>query len=448
MPTTKTLEFTRATIDRLPVPPRHDTAEYFDARQAGLSLRVHPTGKKTFCLHYRLKGERKNHRLTLGYYPDRTIAKARELALRGTRQASDGIDPNPKHQALAPPPVTVVTFSQLAQRYIDIHVPKKKSGWKDIYWINKVLLPRWADVPVGNIRRRDVADLLNEIAARPARRSSDIVRSLISRMFRIGIAQGFEDIEYNPAQGTERALAYSTKRTRVPTMAEFGRLWAVWESFIEDGRKLLGWQFQLRALTAQRGGEVLQLQWSTVDLDTTPGRWVKPFEIRKRKRESQHKNPFLIPLAPMAVSILRKLKEYHEQELNRKNALYGGTWNGEKWGWPREGISDFAFPSRRNPEEGATNFWAEEVKEMASRAKVDDFRPHDLRRWASTNANAIVENPFWVERYFDHEIGGVAGVYNLNQYVEQKTYVAYAIENKVREAIGMKPIRMPARPMS
>jgi len=45
---------------------------------------------------------------------------------------------------------------------------------------------------------------------------------------------------------------------------------------------------------------------------------------------------------------------------------------------------------------------------------VDDFRPHDLRRWASTRANAVVGNPFWVERYLDHEIGGVAGSYNLS----------------------------------
>jgi hypothetical protein len=51
-----------------------------------------------------------------------------------------------------------------------------------------------------------------------------------------------------------------------------------------------------------------------------------------------------------------------------------------------------------------------------------------------------------VERYLDQEIGGVAGTYNLHEYAEQKTYVAYAIENKVREAIGKKKIPMPPRP--
>jgi hypothetical protein len=48
---------------------------------------------------------------------------------------------------------------------------------------------------------------------RHAPRSSDVVRSLISRMFRFGIAAGHEDIEYNPAAGTERALDALPKRT-------------------------------------------------------------------------------------------------------------------------------------------------------------------------------------------------------------------------------------------
>ena len=69
----------------------------------------------------------------------------------------------------------------------------------------------------------------------------------------------------------------------------------------------------------------------------------------------------------------------------------------------------------------------------------------DLRRTASTWANATCPMP-WVERLLDHEIGGVAGTYNLYAYVGQKTYVAYAIENKVREALGMPSIEMPPRP--
>jgi len=182
------------------------------------------------------------------------------------------------------------------------------------------------------------------------------------------------------------------------------------------------------------------------DLQHGETHWIKPFAIRKRKKTAAHPDPYLIPLAPMAVTIIRQIRTYHEQELARKNAAYGGTWNGKKWGWPRDAISDFVFPSRTNPAAGARNFWAEEIKELNEKADIKDFKPHDLRRWASTNANAVVGNPFWVERYLYHEIGGVAGTYNLHAYAEQKAYVAYAIENKVRDVIGKKKIPMPPRP--
>jgi integrase len=93
------------------------------------------------------------------------------------------------------------------------------------------------------------------------------------------------------------------------------------------------------------------------------------------------------------------------------------------------------------------NFFGKEDAVMRALAKVEDFDPHDLRRTASTWANATWPSP-WVDRLLDHEIGGVAGTYNRHDYVEQKRYVAYAIENKVREALGMKPMAMPQRPLA
>ena len=83
----------------------------------------------------------------------------------------------------------------------------------------------------------------------------------------------------------------------------------------------------------------------------------------------------------------------------------------------------------------------------AGEAFFFDRANESFRRTASTWANATCPSP-WVDRLLDHEIGGVTGTYNLYEYVEQKRYVAYAIENKVREALGMKAIALPARPLA
>jgi integrase len=116
------------------------------------------------------------------------------------------------------------------------------------------------------------------------------------------------------------------------------------------------------------------------DLQNGDTHWIKPFAIRKRKKTAVHQDPYLNPLAPMAVAIIRQIRTYHEHERARKNAAYGGTWNGQQWGWPREAISDFVFPSRTDPTAGARSFWAEEMKELTEKADIEDFKPHDLRR--------------------------------------------------------------------
>ncbi len=241
---------------------------------------------------------------------------------------------------------------------------------------------------------------------------SDIVRALISKVFKFGIAQGWDEILGNPAEGTE-TRHLGGRRKRCPTAEELKRLWAVWDAWIEEGRPLLGWQFQLRALTAQRGGEILQMQWSTI----TGDHWVKPFSIRKRRLTSKDQDPHLVVLNPMAVEILAKIRAYHEDQPAK--------------------MVDYVFPGKR--EATTPNFFARETEELCRRAQVTDFVPHDLRRWGSTAANAAGCRPDWVERYIDHEIGGVAGVYNLYEYEAEKRAVALAIEGKVREAIS-KPL--------
>jgi Phage integrase central domain len=164
------------------------------------------------------------------------VDKARAKIERANTLLRDGIDPNPNHAEPAPSiaPPQRIPFSTLAEQFLEQHSKAKKKSWKqDQGWINLYLLPAWKDTPIGEIRRREVAELLSKIThERHAPRSSDVVRSLISRMFRFGIANGHEEIEYNPASGTERALDTIAKRTCYPDdhhaqhPGEFKRLWA------------------------------------------------------------------------------------------------------------------------------------------------------------------------------------------------------------------------------
>lgn len=114
--------------------------------------------------------------------------QARAKVERANTLLRDGIDPNPKHAEPTPSghPTGIVRSSTLAAHYLEQHAKAKKKSWKqDQGWITLYLLPAWKDMPVGEIRRRHVAELLNTIThERDAPRSSDVVRSLISHTAR------------------------------------------------------------------------------------------------------------------------------------------------------------------------------------------------------------------------------------------------------------------------
>src|SRR5690349_8505689 len=77
--------------------PRLTRYEIFDSRTPGLAIRVTPTGHKSWVLHYRHRG--RHRRLTLGRYPDRTLAAARAKAIKERARILDGADPAAEKRA-------------------------------------------------------------------------------------------------------------------------------------------------------------------------------------------------------------------------------------------------------------------------------------------------------------------------------------------------------------
>ena len=109
---------------------------YFDLKARGLTLRLTPTGAKTWVFVYRAGG--KLQWLTLGSYPAVSLAEARGLALE-KRHAVDveKRDPAAEQRAqretakLPPAPSPAIfTFADLAKLYETFARGRKKT-WKD-----------------------------------------------------------------------------------------------------------------------------------------------------------------------------------------------------------------------------------------------------------------------------------------------------------------------------
>ena len=103
-----------------------------DTRCQGLELRVTERGAKSFTFQYRSKRDGKVVRLTLGSYPDLSLADARLKAEQYRHLIAQGGDPRDEKRVA----VTLArgqgkTFEEVAGLYLEQYAKPKKTSWQD-----------------------------------------------------------------------------------------------------------------------------------------------------------------------------------------------------------------------------------------------------------------------------------------------------------------------------
>ena len=140
------------------------------------------------------------------------------------------------------------TFGDLAQLYLDKHAQVKKRSWReDLRIIRSELFPLWKGRRAREIRRRDVRELVEAIAERPAPIMANRVLALIRKMFNFAIAR--EVVDFNPCAQLERP-GKERQRSRVLTDEEIRTFWKK----LDPEPVEFAAAFRLRLITAQRGG--------------------------------------------------------------------------------------------------------------------------------------------------------------------------------------------------
>ena len=152
------------------------------------------------------------------------------------------------------------------------------------------------------------------------------VLALVSKMFNFG----FDDdwVTSNPCRLMKRPFR-EMSRDRVLTPSELKRVWKALEHEAPFFRAF----FQLRIVTAQRGGEVCTMKWSHVDFDT--GWWTIPAELSKNGVAHR------VPLNQQAIQILETLKEWQQSRLREINQ------GRARKGWPLKDPSEWVFASSK-----------------------------------------------------------------------------------------------------
>src|SRR5207249_6356737 len=166
------------------------------------------------------------------------------------------------------------TFESLTREYIERHAQPKKRSWKaDERMLRKYVPASWRPMAAQAITRRQVRDLLDDIAKRAPIQANRVL-ALLRKVWNFGIKRDL--VETNPCALLDRP-APEHQRDRVLSAEELRQVWSALDA--EDAQTAA--LFRLYLLTAQRGGELKTMQWEDVDLDA--GWWTIPAERAKKK---------------------------------------------------------------------------------------------------------------------------------------------------------------------
>jgi integrase len=276
--------------------PRSGTFIEFDTVVKGFGVRVTPAGTKAFVIDYRTRSGRQR-RYTIGAFPTWTVIAARDHAKKLLQKVNLGGDPVADRKANR----GGETVADLAERYIEQHLPKKRprSQREDRDLLRLYILPAMRTMKVREVDHAAVDALHRKItkAGKPTRANA-VVR-LLSKLFNLSIKWSMR--ADNPTKHVEKNE--EQPRERYLSQAEIKRLWAALDA--EQDRESVA-AILLAMLTGARLSEIVKATWDQFNLEQ--GVWTKPSAHTKQKRIHR------APLTPRALAMLQALRQENPRE--------------------------------------------------------------------------------------------------------------------------------------
>ena len=355
-----------------------------------------------------------NHRrrlMSLGRWPDVSLATARELATDARRKVRGGIDPIEDRKAEKR---QVPTFSEVADELIRSKTPAWKSPRSKDQWRQRLrdyARPLLA-LPIDKVDSIAVLGALKPVwHAKPETASR--VRAMIEAVCDYAKAAGYRTGE-NPAawRGNLAHLLPKQKKlsrghfAAMPHSEVGGFVQALRE---HQHKSVAAYALELLILTGVRSNEVLGAKWAEIDLANAL--WVIPKERMKTGKEHR------VPLSPSAMRVVSAMAATKQ--------------------------SDWVFPSPRG-DRGLSHIVLQKVMaKLGVDFTVHGFRS-SLRDWAGDETSFPREV---CEGVLAHVVGGVEGAYRRSDALEKRRALLGAwanyIENGTEAANVIRMISTP-----
>jgi integrase len=249
----------------LALKPRAKRYFHADPELAGHYVRVMPTCAKTYAAVARDPyGKQIWH--TIGSVDVFKIEEAREAARDIIKRIRAGKPP------VEPPPIKPDSYASVAENWVKRHVVAKKlrSRYEIERVLNKYVLPHWGTRDFIDIKRSDIASLLDLIEDDHGKRQADATLAIIR-----GISNWYGTRHDTYISPFTRGMRRSTAKARDRILTD-GELRKVWQA---ASTGTFGAFVKMLFYTVQRRGVVLRMRWADISDD---GVWTIPTEDRAK----------------------------------------------------------------------------------------------------------------------------------------------------------------------
>jgi integrase len=267
--------------------------------------------------------------------------------------------------------------SDVIELFISEHVSNNRSAGEISRLLRREVIPKWSMRSVHGIGKREVIDLVMEVAARGTPAAANKLLKVVKTFF--GWCVGRAILDASPAKGIA-APAREATRDRVLSDEELARI-------IIAARRVngpYGSIVEFLALTGQRREEVARLTWDELDL---AGRlWTIPSSRTKNGK------PHIVHLSHEAVALLMRV--------------------------PRLGRFVFSLSGAK-----AFQSFSAAKRELDKLSSVSDWRLHDLRRTCVSGMARLAVAPHVADKVLNHQTGtisGVAAIYQRHEFLAER----------------------------
>ena len=353
----------------------------------GLHIMVKPDGSKFWVFRYRFEG--KENSLSMGRYPQTSLAKAQQKVIAAQTLIADGA--NPSHQRKAEKTTNkskaANSFEVIAREWAQTFFVTKSELHKvrTLRRLEVYIFPWLGDKPITNITAPEVLEVVKRPQNQNKLETAHRALQVTGQIFRYAVQTGraVRDVTADlrgalPPAETKHMAAFTEPK-------EVAELLRAIDGF--QGTFTVECALRLAPLVFTRPSELRRAKWADIDLEA--GEW--------RYIVSKTKTDHIVPLSKQAIQIL---KDIHPFSAHGEFVFQGGH-------DPKKAMSEAAINAA--------------LKRMGYNTQTQ-ITGHGFRAMARTILHERLNiDPHIIEHQLAHAVpDNLGGAYNRTKFLEQR----------------------------